>query len=246
MARRKRRRLRKLPIIIILTVVLLFTGYIAYNSGILPVKVINNFLSVENTDSKNDIKASSEDKYKWNLILVNRNNTIPKDYEIEFVELSNGRKVDSRIYPDLQKMFDAMRTQGIYPVVGEAYRTWDEQRKMMDNKIAELEAKGAAKEKAKEQAKEWVAVPGTSEHQLGLAVDINADKSLSTNDDVYNWLAQNAYKYGFILRYPKDKTGITYTEYEPWHYRYVGEKAAKTIYNNALCLEEYIKQYADK
>lgn len=73
-------------------------------------------------------------------------------------------------------------------------------------------------------ASEWVAAPGTSEHQLGIAVDINADKTKSTNDEVYTWLAEHAWEYGFILRYPKDKENVTGTGYEPWHYRYVGKK----------------------
>lgn len=84
-----------------------------------------------------------------------------------------------------------------------------------------------------------MALPGTSEHQLGIAVDINADKTQSTNEEVYTWLAENAHKYGFILRYPQGKEKITGTEYEPWHYRYVGREAAEEIFNNQICLEEY-------
>ena len=86
-----------------------------------------------------------------------------------------------------------------------------------------------------------VAVPGTSEHQLGIAVDINADEEKSKPDEVYNWLAENAHKYGFINRYPSDKTEITGIIYEPWHYRYVGRDAAEEIYKSGLCLEEYIE-----
>lgn len=70
-------------------------------------------------------------------------------------------------------------------------------------------------------------MPGTSEHQLGIAIDINADKSKSSNDEVYTWLAANAHNYGFILRYPQGKQEITGTSYEPWHYRYVGVDAAR-------------------
>ncbi len=88
-------------------------------------------------------------------------------------------------------------------------------------------------------AEKWLAIPGTSEHQLGIAVDINADKEKSSNEEVYEWLAENAYKYGFILRYPQSKEDITGTAYEPWHYRYVGEEAAEEIFNRQICLEEY-------
>lgn len=94
----------------------------------------------------------------------------------------------------------------------------------------------------KKMASEWVAAPGTSEHQLGIAVDINADKTKSTNDEVYTWLAEHAWEYGFILRYPKDKENVTGTGYEPWHYRYVGKEAAKEIWQEGCCLEEYVTQ----
>ena len=98
---------------------------------------------------------------------------------------------------------------------------------------------GYSRSRAERTAKKWVAVPGTSEHQLGIAVDINADKTKSTNDEVYTWLAKNAHNYGFILRYPLGKEDITGSEYEPWHYRYVGTEAAEEIFNNHICLEEY-------
>ena len=94
--------------------------------------------------------------------------------------------------------------------------------------------------KAKSEAKKWVADVGYSEHQTGLAVDINADGVNSSGQQVYAWLADNAWKYGFILRYPEDKTEITKTDYEPWHYRYVGAESAAKIYESGLCLEEYI------
>ena len=89
-------------------------------------------------------------------------------------------------------------------------------------------------------AGQWVAIPGTCEHALGLAVDINADKEQSSNEEVYNWLAENAWRYGFILRYPKGKEDITGIDYEPWHYRYVGKEVAKEIYEEGITLEEYV------
>ena len=85
-----------------------------------------------------------------------------------------------------------------------------------------------------------MAVPGTSEHQLGLAVDINANPDNSTDEEVYAWLAENAWQFGFILRYPQDKTQITGIQYEPWHYRYVGREAAAHIHTSGQCLEEYL------
>lgn len=178
---------------------------------------------------------------EWNLIVVNRWNELPEDYEVELTELSNGQMVDSRIYPYLQEMFDAARTEDVYPVVREGYRTAEEQQEILDDKIQSYINQGYSQAKAERTAKEWVALPGTSEHQLGIAVDINADKSKCSNEDVYEWLAENAYKYGFVLRYPPGKQKITGTSYEPWHYRYVGEEAAKEIYERGICLEEYFK-----
>ena len=166
---------------------------------------------------------------------------MPEDYSVELTELSNGQKVNSRIYPYLQEMFDAARAEGVYPVVREGYRTEEEQQEILDDKIQTYINQGYSQSRAERTAKEWVALPGTSEHQLGIAVDINADKSMCSNEEVYAWLAENAYKYGFILRYPPEKQEITGTSYEQWHYRYVGEEAALEIYERGICLEEYFE-----
>ena len=183
---------------------------------------------------------ASED-HGWNLILVNRENYIPADYEVQLTELSNGKKVDSRIYPELQEMFNAASAQG-YGLFGrEGYRTQEEQQQLMDEKIEAYENEGKSKPEAKKLAEQWVAIPGTSEHQLGIAVDINADTSKSSRDDVYKWLEENAHRYGFIKRYPSNKTDITGVINEPWHYRYVGKEAASEIYSQGICLEEYIE-----
>ena len=177
---------------------------------------------------------------EWNLLVVNRWNEIPEDFSVSLTELSNGQKVDSRIYPYLQEMFDEMKADGIYPIVREGYRTAEEQEKIFNEKVQAYMNEGYFRTRAERIAKEWVALPGTSEHQLGIAVDINADKAHSANDEVYEWLAENAYKYGFILRYPQGKEDITGTGYEPWHYRYVGAEAAEEIFNSRICLEEYL------
>ena len=177
----------------------------------------------------------------WRLILVNNTHALPEDYEISLTELSNGKKIDSRIYSDLQEMFDDARSEGIYPVVVEGYRTHGEQEQMMSEKIDSYKAEGYSKKEAEKLAEEWVAVPGTSEHELGLAVDINPDYNYSGDDELYRWLADNAYKYGFILRYPDGQEGITGIAYEPWHYRYMGRENAFDIKNSGLTLEEYLE-----
>ena len=149
-----------------------------------------------------NIRHTADESRGWNLILVNRDNYIPKNYEIELTTLSNGEQVDSWIYPDLQAMFDDARAAGLHLFVRAGYRTREEQQALLDEKIEAYRNEAYSKSEAEKLAKEWVAVPGTSEHQLGIAVDINADTSVCSSDAVYSWLAENAYKYGFINRYP--------------------------------------------
>lgn len=201
-------------------------------------KVLNSDFTLLPLDNITHHVASEDNG--WNLILVNRNSYIPDDYKVELTELSNGEKVDSRIYPELQEMFNDARAQGYGLFVREGYRTQEEQQQLLDEKIEAYENEGKSKSEAKKLAEQWVAIPGTSEHQLGIAVDINADTTKSSSDDVYSWLAENAHKYGFIKRYPSDKTDITGVINEPWHYRYVGKEAALEIYSQGMCLEEYM------
>lgn len=181
----------------------------------------------------------------WELILVNRWNPIPEGYEVELTQLQGNQAVDSRIYPSLQQMFDDARAEGIYPMISSSYRTYEEQLGLMEEKIAEYQNAGYAPEEVKRLAEEWVALPGTSEHQIGLAVDITtADPDVQDVFTVWQWLTQNSHRYGFILRYPEDKTEITGVMHEQWHFRYVGEEAAKEIYEQNLCLEEYKEMFA--
>lgn len=187
-------------------------------------------------------KKTVVDETSWCLILVNKWNYIPDDYTVELTTLANGVRIDTRIYPALQKMFDSARKDNVYPIVASGYRTTEKQQSLMDEKINDYEDEGYSAAEAKEKAEAWVAIPGTSEHQLGLSVDINADGIHSTGSKVYEWLDENAYKYGFIHRYPSDKTDITGIINEPWHYRYVGIEAAKEIKDQGVCLEEYLKQ----
>lgn len=232
---KRRRKHRGMLLIGIVLVVIL--GYsvatnIEINLPTFSLSVIENLIGIHST-------ANTD--HGWNLILANRDYYIPEDYTVELTELSNGEKVDSRIYPDLQEMFDDARAEGIQLFVADGYRTEETQHRILDEKIEAYKCEGYSASEAEKKAKEWVAVPGTSEHQLGLAVDINEDTSRSTSDEVYTWLANNAYKYGFINRYPADKTEITGVIYEPWHYRYVGRETAQEIYSQGIYLEEYIQ-----
>ena len=151
----------------------------------------------------------------WRLILVNNEHSVPKNYSPPLTQLSNGIYIDSRIYPDLQKMFDDARSDGVYPVVSEGYRTRKQQKQMMTDKINSFINEGYSEKEAEKLAEKLVAKAGKSEHELGLALDINADPSCSSDEEVYGWLAENAFKYGFILRYPPDRENITGIDYEP-------------------------------
>ena len=154
-------------------------------------------------------------------------------------ELRYGHQVDERIYPELQQMFDDARAAGIFPLINESFRTRDRQQEIMDKYIAGYEAEGMSHEEAVNKAHQIVAIPGTSEHELGLALDIIAEYD-SDSSATWSWLKENCWRYGFILRYPADKVDITGISFEPWHFRYVGTQAAKEIMEQGLCLEEYI------
>ena len=185
-------------------------------------------------------QRQDSDTGEWYLTLVNKWNPMPENTDIETVELTNGECVDKRIYPYLQEMFDDARAEGIYPIVRSGFRTRQEQEEIYDDRIKEYQGQGMSEKEAMEEVQLWVAVPGTSEHELGLAVDINADKIHSEGAEVYTWLSENAYLYGFINRYPSDKTAVTGVANEPWHYRYVGVEAAAQIHEQGICLEEYL------
>lgn len=181
----------------------------------------------------------------WNLILVNPWNPLPDDFSVTLTELINGHYIDQRAYPDLQDMMDDARAAGLDPLICSSYRTTEDQKALYDNRVSRFLAEGYTQEEAQTKAAKWVAVPGTSEHQTGLAIDIVAtsyqllDESQKQTAE-QQWLMENSYKYGFILRYPSDKSDITGIYYEPWHYRYVGKEAALEIYEQGICLEEYL------
>ncbi len=183
----------------------------------------------------------------WNLILVNPWHRISEGFSVELTQLRNGHAIDKRAYPDLQKMMDDMRAEGLDPLICSSYRTSAKQQTLYNNKVNEYLSQGYSLAQAEAEAGKWVAVPGTSEHQTGLAVDI-VDTSYQILDErqeetaVQQWLMENSWKYGFILRYPNAKREITGIYYEPWHYRYVGKEVAKEIYEKGICFEEYLEE----
>lgn len=179
----------------------------------------------------------------WRLLLVNSTHPLADDYSVDLTELRNGQSVDTRILSDLQEMFDAARSEDIYPIVSDAYRTREDQQTLMDDVIQNYEDEGYSSEEASSKAEQVIAKPGTSEHETGLAIDIAGDDDYDQDtDSVLEWMNSNAYKYGFILRYPSGKESVTGAEAENDHYRYVGKEAAKVIHDQGICLEEYLSQ----
>ncbi len=179
----------------------------------------------------------------WNLMLVNKDNPVPDDWQVELVTLDNGRQVDKRILPDLQRMFDDCRKAGLKPTVYTAYRSYQDQQDMLISKYHQYKNQGLSHEKAQAAALKVANYPGYSEHQLGLAVDIDsANTEVCSNESVWKWMQRHCQDYGFIWRYPKVKTSITGINNEDWHFRYVGVEAATEIMTNRLCLEEYLQQ----
>lgn len=164
---------------------------------------------------------------------------------MELTQLKNGQAVDARCYPDLQAMMDDCRAAGFTPLICSSYRSVERQRELFNQTVERWMARGYNRQDAYDQAAMAIAVPGTSEHHLGLAVDIvdvqnqNLDET-QEHTAIQKWLLENSWKYGFIRRYPNGKSDITGIMYEQWHYRYVGKEAAKTIYQQGLCLEEYL------
>ena len=184
----------------------------------------------------------------YNLILVNPLNKIPDDYIPILAELENGYLVDERVVKQLQEMLGAARLEGLSPIICSAYRSIEKQEKLYENRVIKFIDDGFSKHEAISKTSSIIAIPYTSEHHTGLAVDIVASSYQRLNKEQENtaeqkWLIANSYKYGFILRYPSSKSDITGIQYEPWHYRYVGNEVAKMIYNDDLCFEEYLDKY---
>ena len=190
--------------------------------------------------------ADGSEPDSWNLMLVNPRNPLPEDYTLTLAELKNGLSVDERCYPDLRAMMDACREAGLSPVICSAYRTWEYQEGLFQNRVSALMAQGYSEASAEAEAGRSVAVPGTSEHQLGLAVDIvdMGNQHLDESQEgtaVQKWRMEHCWEYGFILRYPSGKSELTGIIYEPWHYRYVGREDAERIHALGVCLEEYLE-----
>ncbi len=180
----------------------------------------------------------------WSLILINKKNLIPSDYRFELATIKGNIKSDVRVVEHVNSLLQAAEDDGVDIFICSPYRDEEKQQKLFEKKVAQYEREGYDHARAFDLASETVAIPGTSEHQVGLAFDFVTPKYQRLDEgfadtEAGKWLAKNASDYGFILRYPADKVNVTDIEFEPWHYRYVGIKAAKEMKRLNLCLEEY-------
>lgn len=178
-----------------------------------------------------------EDEEPWSLILVHASNPLPDGFSVETADVGDGHSVDKRIADSLNAMLEVCKRAGYHPFIRSSFRTRDEQQQILNERVALYREAGYSEEEALAAALQWVAPPGTSEHELGLAVGINDEED---DEGMYAWLASNAHQYGFILRYPLDKVDVTGISNEPWHYRYVGKRTAGEIYQTVETLEEYL------
>ncbi len=206
--------------------------------------------SCDNTSSEEEWPVFDFDSYE--LRLVNPWNFIPDDFEPELENIDKayagfeGAQFDARAIDQLHALCNAAKADGVELTVISAYRTNSFQTFNFNRKVDRVmsENPNLTREEAENQAEKVVARPGTSEHQIGLAVDFNSVEDSFKSTKAYAWLVEHCSDYGFILRYTEEKQETTGIISEPWHYRYVGIEAAKTMEEENLCLEEFIEKYS--
>ncbi len=180
----------------------------------------------------------------WTMILVNQSHLLPAGYAVTLAEFAGGQ-VDERILSVCKSLFADAEQDGVSLVLVDAYRSRELQSELFEKKVQSYLAKGYSRMEAERSAATITARPDTSEHQTGLALDIvtashaSRDRAFA-NTRAFKWLTVNAANYGFILRYGQDKQALTGVIYEPWHWRFVGTKAAKEMAASGQCIEEYL------
>ena len=193
---------------------------------------------VEKKEEKPKTDLPQVSTKNWNLVLVNRDNKLaelnPQLVDVEEI------KVDSRIAEQTKQFLAAARAVAPEESLISGYRSVEEQTEIYNERVAQLEATGLPHEEAERQAQTQVQVPGASEHQTGLAIDMSAPNGLS--EEVVQQIIALAPQYGFVLRYPEGKNAITGVDYENWHFRYVGVENAQYMVKHQLVLEEYIQK----
>lgn len=169
------------------------------------------------------------------IVLCNRWNPVPEDYELNLVSVGDHR-VDASCAGQLKKMMEDAKADGVTIKLNDSYRSIETQQSLREVFRSRYIKQGMSKKKAEAEVEKTVAVPGTSEHHTGFAIDV------AVPEKVRQWMEKNSWKYGFIVRYPSGKTEITGIIYEPWHFRYVGVEMAKAVTESGLCLEEYLEK----
>jgi len=239
------REIRKLRLTALLLAVGMMMSSVAAQAAEIPAET-KTLPAAQETVTEAVVETEETQQEKdWQLLLVNPWNPLPAEYQIELKRMTNGLYVDARIYEDLSAMLGACWDAGLHPVVCSAYRSHATQQRLHNNKIYRLRLAGYGYESAVKEAARWVAVPGTSEHQTGMALDIVSYQYQQLNHKQaetpeQKWFMEHCWEYGFILRFPADKCEITGIGYEPWHYRYVGREAAMAMRESGQCLEEYL------
>lgn len=189
--------------------------------------------------------AYPADTASWQMICLNRNRYVGSSVE-NSISLSyvagSGEQMDSRAAAAYEKMYDAAAEDGIYLTPCSGYRSYSTQKRLYNEFVNEYLYQGYSREEAENLASKRRNPPGSSEHNIGICMDIICASSSANfqNTNAYAWLQNNAHNYGFILRYPEDKVDITGVKFEPWHWRYVGVENAASIKMSGKCLEEYL------
>lgn len=195
--------------------------------------------------------VDSEKAYKiykknpQNLVLVNKERELDINYYAPLRTICNGRlQASERLYDALVRMLHDAGEEGYHFWIASAWRSREKQQKLVDEDVRKEMQKGASYEEALEETLKETMEPGHSEHETGLALDILCSGNMKMDSTQGRepgniWLRKNCHRYGFIFRYPKHKEKITGIRYEPWHFRYVGEKASKYMKKYNLTLEEF-------
>ena len=182
------------------------------------------------------------DAEKWNLAIINTKYPLPDSYAPTLSNAISGSNIqlDSRVSERYAEMYAAAKLSGCVLTPYSGYHSYALQETNYNRKVNFYVNQGISAEEASQKASAQVLPAGCSEHNAGLAMDIVSASSDFINTKEYKWLCENAHNYGFILRYPEDKTAITGMNFEPWHWRYVGTQAAKEMKEKNQCLEEYL------
>lgn len=167
------------------------------------------------------------------VMLVNASNPIPDYYDPDLVTLTGWHRLSSICLEPMKKMLADCKAAGNNVQINSIYRSGENQKMIMEERTKEYMAAGMTYEEAFAKVNLIVAPPGTSEHETGLSADL-------VGEDAKKWLGVHCWEYGFILRYPPEKADITGITFEPWHFRYVGEKVSMDMKDSGLCLEEYL------